>query len=262
MYVYLSKTLPLLFYPLGLAIILILLAFLWVRRIRFARVLLLVAFFLLWLGGNRLAAEYLALSLEWRYLPIQDYPKVDGMVVLGGGTFSANYPRTMPEVNGAGDRLFYAAKLFHEGKVKKIILSGGTISWYTPSDGPAADMAVLLKMLGVPEDALILENTSQNTYENAVNSKKILDELKIDQVLLVTSAIHMPRAVKIFQSQGISVIPAPTDYTVTQAGWEKMTVLNPINIILNLIPTADNLSLTTRVLKEYIGMLVYQFIGE
>lgn len=262
MYVFLSKTVPPLVYPLGFATILIILVFLLMRHIRLARGLLLLAFCLLWLGGNRLVAYQLARSLEWRYLPMQEYPSIKVMVVLGGGTFSANYPRTMPEVNGAGDRLFYAAKLYHDGKAKKILLSGGSISWYTPSDGPAEDMAVLMKMLGVPEDALIIENTSQNTYENALHSKQIMAELKTQQVLLVTSAMHMPRAVRIFQAQGISVIPAPTDYTVTQAGWETMTAINPANLILDLIPSADNLSLTTRVLKEYIGMQTFEFFGD
>ncbi len=262
MYVILSKTLPPLLYPLGLATILIFLVLFLIRHIRLARGLLILAFLCLWLGGNRLVAYQLARSLEWRYLPMQDVPKADVLVVLGGGTFSANYPRSMPEVNGAGDRLFYAAQLFHEGKAPKILLSGGTIGWYSASDGPAQDMAILMQRLGVPAEAMILENTSQNTYENAVNSKIILEELKAQQILLVTSAMHMPRAVKIFQKQGIEVVPAPTDYSVTQAGWETMTAVNPVNIILDLIPSADNLSLTTRTLKEYLGMQTFELFGD
>ncbi|MGB9586049.1 MAG: YdcF family protein [Anaerolineales bacterium] len=262
MYVFLSKTLPPLIYPLGLATILLLIGIVFAKRTRLTRIILWVAFGLLWLGGNRLVAYQLARSLEWRYLPPKDIPSAPLMIVLGGGTFSANYPRTMPEVNGAGDRLFYAAKLYQEGKAPKILLSGGAISWYTPSGGPAEDMAVLIQMLGVPSDALIIENNSQNTYENARNSKEILHRLGVNRVILVTSAMHMPRAVKIFQRQGIDVTPAPTDYTVTQAGWETMTALTPASIILDLIPSADNLSLTTRVLKEYIGLQTFDLFND
>jgi uncharacterized SAM-binding protein YcdF (DUF218 family) len=70
---------------------------------------------------------------------------------------------------------------------------------------------------------------------------------------LITSAFHMPRALLIFEQEGIAVIPAPTDYlTVTapeaSVTWEKL--------LISLLPEAGNLEVTTRALKEYIGLIV------
>lgn len=263
MFVFLSKILPPLIYPLGLACILLALALVFYGRKRWVRVALWLSFLLLWLGGNRLVAYQLARWLEWQYLPLKDVPEVEVMVVLGGGTLAANPPRVMAEVNGAGDRLIYAAQLYREGKAQKLLLSGGGIEWYTPSSAnPAAEMATLLELMGVPREALILEDRSQNTLQNAQNAKPILESMKVKRVLLVTSAMHMPRSVRVFERQGIDVIPAPTDYTVTQAGWQTITAPTPVNLVLNLIPNADNLSLTTRALKEIIGATVYEWVGD
>lgn len=262
MFVILSKILPPLFYPLGLACLILIFALIFFRSPRLARSATLIALLLLWLGGNRLFSYQLARSLEWQYLPQASYPPADAIVVLGGGTLSANYPRIMPEVNGAGDRLFYAAKLYQQGSAPLILLSGGTINWYTPDEGPARDMAELMTMLGVPQSSLLLEGKSRNTFENAQMSREILQPMGINRILLVTSALHMPRSVKVFQSQGFEVIPAPTDYTVTQSGWQTMTQINPMSIFLNLIPSAENLALTTRSLKEYIGMFAYRWLGD
>ncbi len=263
MFVFLSKILPPLIYPVGLACVFLIVALVFYQRPRLGRIAILVSFLLLWLGGNRLVAYQLAKSLEWQYLPLKEVPKVEVMVVLGGGTLAANPPRLMAEINGAGDRLIYAARLYREGKAEKLLLSGGGIEWYTPaSANPAAEMADLLEMLGVPAEAMILEDRSQNTLQNAQYTSAILAQMGVRRVLLVTSAMHMPRSVRVFERQGLEVIPAPTDYTVTQIGWQTMTRPTWVNVVLNLIPNADNLSLTTRALKEIIGTTVYEWVGE
>jgi len=263
MFVFLSKILPPLIYPVGLACIFLVIALIFYRKPRLGRVAVLVSFLLLWLGGNRLVAYQLAKRLEWQYLPLKEVPEVEVMVVLGGGTLAANPPRLMAEINGAGDRLIYAARLYREGKAQRLLLSGGGIEWYTPSSAnPAAEMAELLELLGVPEEAMILEDRSQNTLQNAQFTKTILAQMGVERVLLVTSAMHMPRSVRVFERQGLEVIPAPTDYTVTQIGWQTITRPSLVNLVLNLIPSADNLSLTTRALKEIIGATVYEWVGD
>ena len=140
------------------------------------------------------------------------------IVVLGGGTLSAQYPRQTVEVDQAGDRLIYAAQLYHQGKAEHLLLSGGRIDWISSGAPPAEDMAALLEMLGVPPQALWLESESRNTYENARNARLFLEPLGIRRILLVTSASHMPRSVALFEKQGFEVIPAPADFSVTQAG--------------------------------------------
>jgi uncharacterized SAM-binding protein YcdF (DUF218 family) len=122
-------------------------------------------------------------------------------------------------------------------------------------------MADILEMLGVPRDAMIFESTSRNTYENATHTRVILEQMDVNRVILVTSADHMPRSVALFEHQGIDVIPAPTDFTVTENNWEQLFHGSVGSQLLNLVPNSENLSLTTGALKEYLGIIIYRLRG-
>jgi len=261
MFVFLSKFLPPLVYPLGLACLLLIFGLLLSRGVKWQKIIIGLALLILWLGGNRWVAWSLARSLEWRYLPPPEIPKSEVIIVLGGGTHSALPPRPTVEVNNAGDRVIDAYWLYQQGKAEHILLSGGLIEWLYPGDQPAEDMATLLEMMGVPKESIWMDTTSRNTYENAVKCWSMLNEKNIRQIILVTSAMHMPRSVALFEKQGFQVIPAPTDYVVTEAGWEALTRLNLPAQFIYLIPNADNLALTSRSLKEYLGLFIYQFKG-
>ena len=262
MFLMMSKLLPLFVYPLGLACVLLLLSLLLRRESRWPRRLVWLALILLWLGSTRWTANALARSLEWRYLPPAEIPEADVIVLLGGGARPLLYPRQISEVSEAGDRMLYAAWLYHQGIAGAILVSGGHAVTNTPA-GPAEweSMADILEMLGVPREAIWQENESRNTYENAIYSKKILDEQGIQRVLLVTSATHMPRSVRIFEKQGIEVIPAPADFLVTQADWDYMFEADLGVQLYNLLPSAGAMNLTEIALKEYMGIVVYWLRG-
>ncbi|MBN1537908.1 MAG: YdcF family protein [Anaerolineales bacterium] len=261
MFIFLSKLIPPLVYPLGFSCLLIIAGLIFFKKIRFQRMLLVIALGLLILSSNRWVSWGLLKSLEWRYLPPTEIPHEEVIVVLGGGTYSPLYPRQMVEMSGAGDRVTYAYWLFKQGKADHLLLTGGSIDWLSSDENPATDMANLLKMLGVPEDAIWLEPESRNTYEDAAYSAKILKEKGISRIILVTSAFHMPRSVKLFEKQGLQVIPAPVDFVVTQKGWENITTKNIASQLNYLLPGAENLSNTTKALKEYLGILVYSING-
>jgi uncharacterized SAM-binding protein YcdF (DUF218 family) len=157
--------------------------------------------------------------------------------------------------------VIYAAWLYQQEKAPAILASGGLLDWTPLHTTPAQDMAALLAMMGVPSEAIWLQPESRNTYEDARYSAQILKEKGVRRILLVTSAWHMPRSVRLFQAQGLEVVPAPTDFSVTDADWEDITSLNLRSQILGLFPSADNLGLTTRMIREYLGMLVYDLQG-
>ena len=265
MFIFLSKFLPVFVYPLGFSCVLIVLALLTFRRPKWQRVTLLLALGLLLVSSSHGFAYGLARSLEWRYLPPAELPNSQVIVVLGGGTLSPEYPRQTVEVNGAGDRVIYAAWLYkrlaQQGQAPHLLLSGGRIDWLSTGDSPAEDMGTLLELMGVPKEALWFESSSRNTYENAVNSRAILESKGIRSIILVTSAVHMPRSVGVFEHQGLQVIPAPTDYYVTQAQGDQTQSTSLINKFYDLLPSVENLSLTSRVMKEYIGLFVYRLRG-
>jgi uncharacterized SAM-binding protein YcdF (DUF218 family) len=259
LFYYLSKALPPLVYPLGLAAILLLVAvFLLWRSRRWATAVLVLALALLWLGGNRIVMMAVVSSLEWRYTPPAELPQLDVIVVLGGGSQSPAPPRSTAEFGDAGDRMLYAAYLHQQGVAPQLILSGGGVTVDGTAVYPEANaMAELLAIMGVPPTALILEPRSRNTYENAVEVKALLAELDADRIGLVTSALHMPRSMAIFARQGIDVTPLPTDYRVTYADWNYYTQPNLAVQLYNLAPTAGNLDKLSDALKEYIGIAVY-----
>ena len=261
MFVILSKFVPLFFYPLGFACTLLILAVFLHSKKKLSTSLILASVMILWISSTAWVSGQLARSLEWQYLPPAEIPHAEALVVLGGGTDAKVYPRLGVEVNRAGDRVLFAAKLFKDGKADHILLSGGEITWMRAADSnPAREMAAILNELGIPQEKLWLEEQSQNTHENALFSKKILDEKGIRRILLVTSAMHMPRAVGLFEKLGMEVIPIPVDYSMTQADL-TFSQQDWLGKILGFLPSSGNLSTTTNALKEYIGMLIYQLRG-
>ena len=259
MFIVLSKFIPLLVYLLGLGILLLFISVLTPRKKKSGKTLIVFTILLLWVCSTSPVSTALARSLEWQYSYPEDIPQADAIVVLGGGTEPAIAPRKYVEVNSAGDRVIAAAQLFRDGKAPVLILSGGNIDWMSNgSSTPADQMAAILSFLDIPSSAMILENTSQNTYENAVNVKAIMEEKGFKTVLLVTSAMHMPRSVMLFQQQGISVIPIPVDYSVVESSENELPLLDKL---YGLMPSVGNLALTTNVMKEYIGIWTYSIKG-
>ncbi len=252
---FLSKFLPLLVYPLGATLISLLviavLALSGFRRLGGA--LLICAAGMLWVFSTPLFANWLISSLEDDYPPgwIEIMPRANVAILLGG---MASMPATSPtpQFSDAVDRLFYAAQLYHAGNVDYILVSGGNLPWQPASIPEAVVVAAVLVRMGVPQDAIVVESKSQNTHENAVFSKTIVEESGWDSALLVTSGSHMPRALAAFSKAGIDAVPAATDL---RAYWPRP------QSALDLMPDAGALALTTDAIKEYIGLVVYRMRG-
>jgi len=274
---FLSKLLPLFFYPLGLSSLLIIIALtilLWrskrsrndrnvsqptsiLKKSRFASILLGISLVILLLSSNEIFSAWLVRSLEWRYLPNGEIPQAEAIVVLGGGTRPRIAPRPWYEVNEAGDRILYGAILYKQGKAPLLVVTGGRAEWLGEGGNPESeDMAAIAEALGVPSSAIIQESQSLNTRDNAVNTREILNKRGINKILLVTSALHMPRSMEIFRKVGVESIAVPTDFLSVQNENSK-----GLAAILDLLPSVDALKNTTNAIKEYIGLLVYQLAG-
>lgn len=262
MFVYLSKLLPLFIFPLGFVTLLLILGLATKHRQKWHKTFLILSLVILLVSSNRWVSYGLARSLEWQNLPADTTPQAEVIVLLGGGTEPNDYPRTMTEVNSAGDRVLYAAKLYHEGAAPVILVSGGNLSFSSArGTTPAEEMTELLNLLSVPTEAIWQQDQSQNTYEDALYCAELLRQKEITEVILVTSAMHMPRAKALFENQGIDVIPAPADFTVTEQNWQSVFQPSLGEFFIILLPNASALDLTTTVIKEYIGLLVYHLRG-
>jgi uncharacterized SAM-binding protein YcdF (DUF218 family) len=263
MSLFLSKLFPLLFvYPLGVASILLVASlFMMWRRSRWAAVPVGLSLAVIWLASNVWVTNGMLQSLEWRYIPQGELPTAEAIILLGGATRSVAYPRVNPDLQEHGDRVTYAAQLFREGKAPLIIASGGRVDWIDSGTAESTDMAGMLhKDFGVPKEAILEDPASANTYENAINVQKIMAEHKIKKVLLVTSAFHMPRSVRIFRKLKMDVIPAPSDYLVSKLELEE-PFRSPQAFLLGIIPNTEKLDKFTVALKEYVGLWTYILKG-
>jgi uncharacterized SAM-binding protein YcdF (DUF218 family) len=260
-FLFLSKLLPLFLYPLGLTSLFLLVGLIiaW-KRPALALVPMGMSLLIILVASNAWVSSLLMQSLEWQQISSEELPEAEAIILLGGSTRVPTPPRNTVEITESGDRVLYAAHLYKEGKAPLIIATGGRITWLQNAPPEADSMKNLLIEIGVPESAIIEETQALNTYENALYTKKILEQRGIKQSLLVTSASHMPRSLRVFQKQGIDVIPAPTDFLVTQLDWEQLQI-TPQATLLNLLPSAENLKQTTQALKEYLGLIVYWLKG-
>ena len=193
------------------------------------------------------ASQWLTSQIENEIpqVPIAAVPHAQAIVVLGGTVSPPSGKST--EINlGRAGRVWYAARLFHAGKAPMVLLSGGgDLEHQAFSEARA--MAVFLQDLGVPGQAIALEEASRNTRENAAFSAALLKARGIEHILLVTSALHMPRALVLFKAQGLQVTPEPTDFG---AGRE------PPSGLLAWLPDAGALNGSALAMKELVGLWV------
>ena len=145
------------------------------------------------------------------------------------------------------DRLLQGLRLYRAGKAPLLVCTGGARGGTPEAQG----MGRLLQEWGVPSGAILLEEHSLNTRENAVFTYSALKARGIGRILLVTSALHMPRAAAVFRKAGFEVNPAAADF---RTGWGEAS-------LWDWLPKARNLERSDRALREWIGLLVYRLRG-
>lgn len=170
----------------------------------------------------------------------------DAIVVLGGSIGPAAPPlRPDPELYDSSDRVWHAARLFHRGVAPRIIVSGGSYAVETgqapATQTEAAAMRHFLVALGVPEDRIVMEGKSLNTIGNMRETRVLVGS---GQVALVTSAYHMPRALRLAREADLSAAAFPTDWQALPLGgvsWE------------DLLPSVRGLAASGIAIKEYLA---------
>lgn len=214
------------------------------KRPRLGQTLIAAALALLYLLSTAIAADGLLGALETRHaLPAMPRDQAGAIVVLGAGTYF-----DAPEYGGdtvnalALERLRYAAHLYR-ATGKPVLTTGGNPAGGTPEG--LLMKRVLQQDFGVP--VRWTEDASENTYQNARFSYRILKRAGITRIYLVTHAWHMPRAVMAFEKAGFSVVPAPTGFTT-----RRRTTL------LDFVPQAKNFLKSYYALHEAVGLLWYE----
>jgi len=224
------------------------LIFLLVRKKKIGKILLILGVTFYYLFSITPVSDFLISLLEnqYQYPAEEQIGSIDIVVVLSGGVKN----RKLPLPSALGDstlfRLNEALKIYFSKKEKPLIIVSGT----SPIDRLAKESlfgAKFLESFDIPEDKIVWEVMSGNTFQHAKEVKKIIGNKSF---LLITSAYHMPRAIKTFQKTGLDPIALPTDYQYE----------NFYNI-LSFLPQADNLKKSNLAFHEYFGILFYHFSG-
>jgi len=227
---------------------------------RFACAFALGGVLILWFFSTGLAYRWLGMGLEREFPPmrVEELPTADAIVVLGGGVNGNTNTLQYAELYLSADRVAHAARIWKAGKAPVIIVSG---------EGEIAASYPFLQELGVPADAILVENAARNTEQNArlvsdivlARHNKSHDSIvhllspPPPKILLVTSAWHMRRALLLFRkyAPGLDIIPAACDYEATISSDRPFE-------FRQLIPNADCLLRNSYMLKEHLGYWGYK----
>jgi uncharacterized SAM-binding protein YcdF (DUF218 family) len=202
---------------------------------------------ILTLAGNFFVSNWLVATLEQPYQSIDVFKMepLDTLVVLGGGTNSRLTGGS--QLSGCGDRVATAARLFHAHQVKNIICTGSDPFPASALDlNPRDEATQVLIGLGVPP-ANITQLKGHNTSEELLNLRSLIDSNSgLGKIGILTSAWHLPRAIRLAQANGLELIPVPSDF-----------LTEPIHPTPNLIvPNAYRSDITARSLKELLAGLI------
>ena len=240
--IYINKILPVIFSPLGLIIALLLFGILRKKILPSLLALLLLTLLSLPLVSNQLIK-----SLERNYSVISpnELDTADTVVVLSGMLQTIKQDSTFHyEFSGAVDRIFAGINLLKMGKAQKIILTRGKLPWN--KGVPEGDyLAEFLQSQGIDPNRILLTEIVQNTNDEAKAISKMLP--KTSEVILITSAFHMPRAEKVFQNQNLKIIPYAVDFRSSAKDID----------VLDFLPQANAFKDSSFYFREIIGRVYY-----
>lgn len=191
----------------------------------------------MWLGGH--------LESQYDYVAANYMPTADAIVVLGGHTANNKVNWFDSGPSPTRSRIQRGAELYQAQRAPLILVSGAALDRGTSE---AQLMARYLRQQHIDENAIVLEEHSFTTKENAIFSAKILQEKDWHRILLVTSALHMPRAVAAFEKENLEVIAAPVGPQITPNSSAWLDLWQPNMHVMNA---------SRSIIKEYAGLFVY-----
>jgi uncharacterized SAM-binding protein YcdF (DUF218 family) len=252
MFFFISKILSFLLTPVIWIVLLLVLAFLGKDEKR-KKKLLRAAFVLLILFSNSFLFD--ECMRRWE-VPATSNENLQssfnaGIILSGMVAYDQSYDRL--QFNRRNDRLMQAIELYKSARIEKLFFTGGSGSIVHADKKESLIVKRFLTEIGIPDSAIIIEAESNNTHENAMFSKPILEKyFPKGKFLLITSAFHMRRATSCFQKEGIAVTPYSTD---RYSGPRKYQFDHLF------IPNAETLFNWDSLLHEVVGFWIYKIAG-
>lgn len=243
-----QKALALLLMPAGLAWLLLiaLTVAAWRSAPRALAWLASATLLLFTVAGNTWIGNALIGSLEQRIPPLdlEHQQPFDAVCVLGGGTEFSDADG--PALASAGDRIAVAARLWHAGKAKVLVVSGSSIGTMERERDLTEESTVLLRGLGVDPRAIMpAPPGAVNTAQEIAAYRAMAGEHGWTRIGLVSSAWHLPRALRLCRSIDFAVVPLGADRRGRFRSWS----------LYWLIPQHHGFDRVQHACWEYLGML-------
>lgn len=196
-------------------------------------------------------SSLVALPLEERFAKPVLSNHVDGIIMLGGGVNPRlSLDRDEPSLNEAAERILAFADLVRRYPDARHVFTGGTGQLFEQGDTEDVPLRAALVQAGIDPADVSYENQSRNTWENAVFSQRMIQPKPGETWLLVTSAMHMPRAVGIFRTVGWPVVPYPVDYRTRKGARPYVR----FDLDLQVATLRDSV-------REWVGLVAYRAMG-
>jgi uncharacterized SAM-binding protein YcdF (DUF218 family) len=170
--------------------------------------------------------------------------------VVLGGMGSENKKTGKFHVGQSIDRVLQAIIIYKQGKVEKIIITGGSGAVFGQGRREAPLIKKFCMDMGVPADDIFVEANSRNTHENAMFTKKMIGANE-QQILLITSAMHMRRSIGCFEKEGFKF-----DYLATDPMIQPIIYFDDF-----FIPKGEAIYYWSTMIKEIVGTAVYKIVG-
>lgn len=203
--------------------------------------------------SNQYISNRVMLLWEPAPTPMNEVGVYDVGIVFSGVTKGSKSPKDRVYFERGADRITHTLQLYKEGKLKHIIVSGGLGFQQVEMSIAAERLKSFLVMAGVPDSVITVEPNAVNTYENAVESAKILKrDFPNQKYLLITSAFHMKRSSLCLTKQGVEFDEFPTDFYTSRPS---------LNFDDVFIPKAESLKKWETLFKEWVGLATYKVMG-
>ena len=178
----------------------------------------------------------------------------DAVIVLSGMLDLELSDQQNPEFSTAVDRIIKGIELIKNNRTDYLIISGGDGGLQSSGKSEAALLGDFAKKWGVPEDKIIIEPDSKNTFENALETAKIIQKYQFKQLLLITSAFHMHRSIGCFKNQNLFPDILLVDFRSSQD--------HPSKDFRNYIPSSSGLNKLSVLIHEITGIIAYHLTGK
>lgn len=236
--------------PLCLGVIFIGLIFLWfTKKDKIGKILVTIGAILLFFMSTGIMTIMIVGPLDQLYpvyTLVENRPVKFVVVLSGGARYKDGIPLNTNSDHATLSRLMEGVRVYKCNPGSKIILTGRSISQRIPF---SVVEACLLVGLGIPKEDIILDTESLDTAEEALNVKKITGN---EPFVLVTSSLHMTRALKLFQKQGMGPILAPTDFVIVPSYLS----------VSDFIPNTGSLRSIDKTFHEYLGIFWAKICGQ